>query len=80
MDQVPRAYVEAPRRNNPLFAADIPDGEDRGLGRGQPAYAPASRRLCPSQARPRHQRATSLARAQEHPAHGALHRAGAGQV
>ena len=37
-------------------------------------------RLCPSQRRPRHQGAAGMARAQEHSAHRALHRAGAGQV
>src|SRR5438067_527203 len=31
-------------------------------------------------ARPRYSRAAGLSRSQEHPAHGALHRAGAGQV
>jgi len=44
------------------------------------AHAAAWLRLCPSQRRPRHQGAAGLARAQEHSAHGALHRAGTGQV
>jgi hypothetical protein len=37
-------------------------------------------RLCPSQCWPRHTRAAGVARPQKHPAHGALHRAGAGHV
>jgi hypothetical protein len=41
------------------------------------AHAAAWLRLCPSQRRPR---AAGLARAQRHSAHGALHRAGTGQV
>jgi hypothetical protein len=44
------------------------------------AHAAAWLRLCPSQRRPRHQGAAGLARAQKHSAHGALHRAGTGQV
>src|ERR1700756_5735576 len=44
------------------------------------AHAAAWLRLCPSQRRPRHTGAAGLARPQKHPAHGALHRAGAGQV
>jgi integrase len=39
------------------------------------AHAAAWLRLCPSQRRPRHQGAAGLARAQEHPAHGQVHRA-----
>jgi hypothetical protein len=35
---------------------------------------------CGYQRRPRHQGAAGLARAQEHPAHGALYRVGTGQV
>ena len=37
-------------------------------------------RLCPSQRRPRHAGIASLARSQEHPAHGALHRTCAGSI
>jgi ATP dependent DNA ligase-like protein len=40
-----------------------------------PAHAAAWLRLRPSQRRPRHQGATGLARAQEHPAHGSIRRA-----
>src|SRR5262249_39080654 len=52
---------------------------DRGLGQDAipdtSAHAAAWLGLCPSQRRPRHTGATGLARPQEHPAHGALHRA-----
>src|SRR5262245_41776097 len=57
---------------------------DRGSGQDAipdtSAHAAAWLRLRPSQRRPRHTGATGLARAQEHPAHGALHRTCAGQV
>src|SRR6476620_10659415 len=43
---------------------------------GTSAHAAAWLRLCPSQRRPRHTGAAGLARAQKHPAHGALHRVG----
>ena len=59
-------------------AADGPDGQPRlaaFLKRLQGWL-----RLCPSQRRPRHPCAAGVARPQKHPAHGALHRAGAGQV
>src|SRR5215468_6570772 len=53
---------------------------DRGSGQNAipdtSAHAAAWLRLCPSQRRPRHTGATGLARAQEHPAHSALHRVG----
>ena len=55
---------------------------DRGSGQNAvsdpSAHAAAWLRLSPSQRRPRHTGATGLARPQKHPAHGALHRAGAG--
>src|SRR6516164_9734207 len=44
------------------------------------AHAAAWLRLRPGERRPRHQGAAGLARAQKHSAHGALHRAGTGQV
>src|SRR5215471_16552791 len=57
---------------------------DRGSGQDAipdtSAHAAAWLRLCPSQRRPRHQGAAGMARAQKHSAHGALHRAGTGQV
>ena len=57
---------------------------DRGSGQDAipdpSAHAAAWLRICPSQRRPRHQGAAGLARAQKHSAHGALHRAGTGQV
>src|SRR5262249_37877559 len=45
-----------------------------------PVRAATWLRLCPSQRRPRHMGATGLARSQEHPAHGALHRTVAASV
>jgi hypothetical protein len=45
-----------------------------------PAHVAPRLRLCAGQCRPRHQGAAGMARAQEHSAHRALHRAGAGQV
>src|SRR5262245_13651234 len=57
-----------------------------GSGLGQDAIpdpsanAAAWLRLCPGKRWPRHAGATGLARAQEHPAHGALHRAVAASV
>jgi hypothetical protein len=44
------------------------------------AHAAPRLRLCPSQRRPRHTGATGLARAQEHPTHRSVHRAGPGSV
>src|SRR5262249_23636725 len=44
------------------------------------AHAATWLRLCPGERGPRHTGATGLARAQEHPAHGALHRAVAASV
>ena len=44
------------------------------------AHAPARLRVCPGECRARHARATGLARASEHPAHGALYRVGTGSV
>ena len=45
-----------------------------------PAHAATRLRLCPSERGPRHTGATGLARAQKHPAHGALHRTCAGSI
>ena len=45
-----------------------------------PAHAAPRLRLRPGQCRARHAGAAGLARAQEHPAHGALQRAGTGSV
>jgi len=45
-----------------------------------PAHAATRLRLCPSERGPRHTGATGLARPQEHPAHGAVHRVGSGSV
>src|SRR5215475_5222575 len=57
---------------------------DRGSGQDAipdpSAHATAWLRLRPSQRWPRHQGVAGVARPQEHPAHGALHRAGTGQV
>jgi hypothetical protein len=47
---------------------------------GTSAHAATWLWLCPGERGPRHTGATGLARSQEHPAHGALHRAGAGSV
>jgi len=57
---------------------------DRGSGQDAipdtSSYAAAWLRLRPGQRRPRHTGATGLARPQEHPAHGALHRVGTASV
>src|SRR5262245_5443237 len=57
---------------------------DRGSGQDAipdtSAHAASWLRLCSSQRRPRHTGAAGLAGAQEHPAHGALHRAVAASV
>src|SRR6516165_11896897 len=57
---------------------------DRGSGQNAfsdpSAHAAAWLRLRPSQCRPRHTRATGLARPQEHSAHGALQRTCAGSI
>jgi len=57
---------------------------DRGAGEdavpSAPAHAASRVRLRPGQRRPRHPRASGLARPQEHSAHGALHRTCAGSV
>src|SRR5262249_50198367 len=57
---------------------------DRGSGQDAipdtSAHAAAWLRLCPSQCRPRHTGATSLARPQEHSPHGPLHRAVAASI
>jgi hypothetical protein len=45
-----------------------------------PAHAAPRLRLRPGECGPRHAGAAGMARAQEHPAHGALHRAGAGSA
>jgi hypothetical protein len=45
-----------------------------------PSHVEARLRLRAGQCRPRHQGAAGVARAQKHSAHGALHRAGTGQV
>ena len=47
---------------------------------GAPAHAAPRLRLCAGQQGPRYARAASVPRPQEHPAHGALHRAVAGPV
>src|SRR5262249_50078697 len=58
-------------------------GGTRVVGGGKSAlnaHAAPRLRLCPSQCRPRYTGATGLARPQEHPAHGALHRVGSASV
>jgi len=47
---------------------------------GPPSHVEARLRLRARQCRPRHQCAAGVARPQKHPAHGALHRVGPGQV
>ena len=58
-------------RHHDDFELTIPDTS---------AHAAAWLRLCPSQRRPRHTGTASLAGAQEHSTHGALHRAVAASV
>src|SRR6266581_2263473 len=78
-----RLYVRAGRADD---AQGLPCAirSDRGSGQDAipdpSAHAAPWLRLRPGERRPRHAGATGLARAQEHPAHRALHRVGTASV
>jgi integrase len=80
-----RLHVRRAKNGSPSVHP-IRGDEIRALRRGQnavpgpPSHVKARLRLCAGQCRPRHEGAAGVARPQKHPAHGALHRAGAGQV
>jgi integrase len=85
-EQGPSSHVFMTERDGPMTPKAFHALFGRIGGSGQAAIPGTSTHaatwlwLCPGERGPRHTGATGLARAQEHPAHSALHRAGAGSV
>jgi integrase len=86
-EQEPKSpFVFTSERGSPFTTAGFARlveraGEAARLGfKAPPAYASARLRLRAGQQRARHAGASGISRSPEYPAHGALHRAGAGSV